>query len=97
MIAGENGESGRATVGLNGYNSVGIKVPDIVPFYPIQFLNDYTDNMRMGSELLFRKSYFQEFLTQLCESQPIRLLIDKYETFGTRLDKTENEDHYVIN
>lgn len=100
-IAGENGESGKASDGINGYNSVGIKVPEIVPFHPIQFINDYTDYMRMGSEHLFRKSYFQAFLKQLSESQTIRLLIDKYQsTLDIQLDKTENRDdidHFVIN
>lgn len=94
LISGENGESGTTSDGTNG----GIKTPEIVPFHPIQFLNDYLDNMSMGSGHLFRKSYFQRFLTQLSESPTIQLLIDKYhDTIDTHSDTTENEDHFVLN
>lgn len=102
LIAGENGESGKAiSDGINDYNSVGLKTPEIVSFHPIQFLNDFTDNMRMRSEHLFRKSYFHGFLTQLSESQTIQLLIDKnQDTLDTSSDTTENindDDKFVIN
>lgn len=72
LIAGENGEPGKGNSnGLNGYNSVGLKKPEIIPFYPIQFVNDYTNKMRMAAEHLFRKSYFQGFLTQMNENSTI--------------------------
>lgn len=92
FIAGENGET------VNGYNSVGSRLPEIVPFRPIQFLNGFTDNMSMATAQLFRKSYFQEFLTQLNESQTIRSLIDKYRgTVVTEFDSTENQDQLLFN
>lgn len=63
---------------MNGYASAELKHPEIVPFQPVQILNDYTDNMRLGSEHVFRKSYFQGFLAQLNGSQSIQTMLDEH-------------------
>lgn len=105
LFAGENGESGKAfTDGIdNGYNSVGLKVPGTVAFHPLQLLNDYADNMRIGSERLFRRSAFMEFLTQLNGSQTVQQLIVKQqdspdtESVRTEYQNQNNDDIYVIN
>lgn len=95
MTAGENGESGKAASDdINGYNSVGLEVPEIVSFQPLQFVDDFTEDMTMRSQHLFRKSYFQGFLTQLGGSETIQLLIDKTQDI---VDTRSDDDHFVIN
>lgn len=96
LIVGENGEPGKAIDdGLMGYNSVGLKVPEIVEFHPLQLINDFSDKMRMDADHLFRMKYFQRFLTQLSESQTIQLLIDKDQD-SFKVDETDH-DFFVIN
>lgn len=67
-IVGEHGKPGVSfgnANGVIGFNSIGIVAPDIVPFHQIEMLEDYVAQMKMGSERLFRKSYYQAFFTQL--------------------------------
>lgn len=100
MVTGENGESGKSFTGgtNNDYNSVGLKLPEIAAFHPLQLLNDFTNNMKMDSGRLFRSAYFSAFLTQLSGSQTIQLLIDKQQVaLGTESDNSNNDDIYVIN
>lgn len=104
LFAGENGETGKAfTDGINtGYNSVGLKVPQNVAFHPLQSLNNFIDNMGIGSERLFRRSSFLGFITQLTSSQTAKLLIDQQQdTHDTESNNTESpnndDDIFVIN
>lgn len=84
---GEMGEPGRGTFGgIDGYNSDGLQLPNVVPFHPLQSLDDYKIHMKDGRENIVRKSYFRDFLTHLSEHPSIHSLIDEYANTTTLLD-----------